>query len=118
MISLLVGPVRGRAEHRPLALGIRSVERVHRERDDPCRPGGVRPWATTGAPGAPAAVQSNGARPERKKPVNGSVPSAVIVPGSVVNHVGGSTIAESLARYAPVMTLPAPPELFQLMIPL
>jgi hypothetical protein len=76
------------------------------------------PCATTAEPGAPAAVQSNGARPERKKPVNGSEPSAVIVPGSVGNHVGGSTIAVSLERYAPAMTLAAPPELFQLMIPL
>ncbi len=40
--SSVVHPVDRRGEHRPLALGIGSVERIHRERRDPCRYGGVR----------------------------------------------------------------------------
>ena len=56
--------------------------------------------------------------PAAKKADAGSRPSTVIVAGTAVSQVGGSTIAVSRAGMAPVMTLFAPPVLSQNTMPL
>ena len=98
LCRLLVGPVRGRAEHRPLPLGICAIERVHRED----RRGGRCPRSRCRArsppsPGADADCASGAQRPARKKPTSGRRPSTLIVAGIAVNQVGGSMIAVSCA---------------------
>ena len=79
------------------------------------------PWAITVEPGAEAESASFGQSPARKKLkslTSGRIPSFVIVPGTDVNQVGGSTIAASVSGYAPVIR-PVPDAVFpQLMIPL
>src|SRR5215210_4232897 len=71
------------------------------------------PWAIIADPGADADWASRSQRPLRKKPVNGRLPSTVIVEGTAVNQVGGSTIAVSRERYAPVIGLVPGAELSQ-----
>jgi hypothetical protein len=55
------------------------------------------PCAIIADPGADADCASPAIfqRPERKKPVNGRLPSTVQPLGTDVNHTGGSTIARS-----------------------
>ncbi len=55
------------------------------------------PCAITAEPGAVADSASGAHSPAAKKPVSGSRASTLIVAGTVVNHVGGSTIAVSRA---------------------
>src|SRR4051812_15323199 len=76
------------------------------------------PCAIIAEPGADADCASRSQSPLRKKPVSGRLPSTVIVEGTAVNQVGGSTIAVSVERYEPVIGLVPLPELFQLTIPL
>ena len=69
--GLLVCPVGPRADHRPLALRIRPVERVHREADEPGRAGGVRTVGDErGSPGRGRLEFCH--MPARKKFVSGS----------------------------------------------
>src|SRR5688572_1507898 len=77
------------------------------------------PCAITAEPAADAESESPSIcqSPARKKPDASSRPSTVIVAGTPVNHVGGSTIAVSVLGYAPTIGLDAPPVLFQRMIP-
>src|SRR5918999_5725271 len=77
------------------------------------------PCTITGEPAADAESESPSIcqRPARKKPEASKRPSTVIVVGTPVNQVGGSTIAVSVLGYVPTIGLDGPPVLFQRMIP-
>src|SRR5687768_9416571 len=77
------------------------------------------PCTITGEPAAEAESESPSIcqRPAAKKPDASSRPSTVIVDGTDVNHVGGSTIAVSVLGYVPTIGLDAPTSLLQRTIP-